>query len=63
MGSAVLAGVGVGIYASANDALQKHAELLTTIKPQSPQQYTHRYEQYLRLYPLLKSEMHQLTVG
>ncbi|MFN2278460.1 MAG: xylulokinase [Candidatus Promineifilaceae bacterium] len=63
MGSAVLAGVGVGIYASANDALKKHAELLTTIKPQSPQQYTHRYEQYLRLYPLLKSEMHQLTVG
>ena len=61
LGSAVLAGVGTGIYADAREALRKRAEPLTTISPHSADQYTNGYEQYLRLYPLLKSEMHQLT--
>jgi xylulokinase len=62
LGSAILAGVGVGMYKNFNEALQKRAELPTTLYPKEPQKYTQRYEQYLRLYPLLKEEMQQLTI-
>jgi xylulokinase len=63
LGSAILAGVGAGVYKNFNDALQKRAEPLATLYPQDSEKYTRYYEQYLRLYPLLKDEMHQLTNG
>jgi xylulokinase len=61
LGSAILAGVGAGVYKNFNDALQKRAEPLITLHSKDPEKYTRRYEQYLRLYSLLKDEMHQLT--
>lgn len=61
LGAAILAGVGAGAYADVREALRARVERVTPIYPQAPEQYTLRYDQYLRLYPLLKDEMHQLT--
>ena len=63
LGAAILAGVGAGLYGAVGEALQKRAEPVATIHPKAPQIYSRRYDQYRRLYPLLKDEMHQLTVG
>ncbi|MFL7839775.1 MAG: xylulokinase [Candidatus Promineifilaceae bacterium] len=63
LGAAILAGLGTGLFDNYSEALQARAEPLTLLEPQNPQKYTGHYEQYLRLYPLLKEEMHRLTAN
>ncbi len=60
VGTAVLAGIGVGIYVNVGEALANVAEQMIEIHPQNQNLYTAPYAQYRRLYPLLKEEMHQL---
>jgi xylulokinase len=63
MGTAILAGLGTGIFNSIEEALQLRAESITVLYPKTPENYSRRYEQFLRLYPLLKDEMHLLTMA
>jgi xylulokinase len=60
LGAAVLAGVGTGVYGNAREALGRRAEPTLVIDPQNQTVYAERYEQYRRLYPLLRDEMHAL---
>ena len=59
-GSAILAGVGSGIYGDVREMLRKRAEPKTSIEPHGAEAYSERYEQYQRIYPLLQDEMHLL---
>ena len=61
LGAAILAGLGTGLFSTAGEAMQSRAEPITIIYPEAPENYTGHYEQFRRLYPLLKDEMHQLT--
>jgi xylulokinase len=63
VGAGILAGVGVGLYPSIADAVQRLPDASRQIRPQSKQValYRERREQYRRLYPLLKQEMHMLA--
>ena len=61
IGAALLAGVGVGMYDSFETAcapLMRYGRL-TEPDRQQHQFYRQRYEQFLRLYPLLQTEMRQ----
>ena len=60
LGAAILAGVGTGEYKDFQKALAQRREPGKVIQPNDIQLYTERYEQYRRLYPLLKEEMHRL---
>lgn len=60
LGTAVLAGVGVGIYSDVQQALAKLSDPITEIHPHNQDIYAARCAQYRRLYVLLKAEMHQL---
>jgi xylulokinase len=59
IGAALLAGVGVGVYANFEEACQPQMQYGRITKPNPVHQavYQAHYEQFLRLYPLLKSEM------
>ena len=59
VGAALLAGVGAGVYANFDEACQPFTHYGRITEPDNTHQtvYQERYEQFLRLYPLLKSEM------
>jgi xylulokinase len=61
-GAAALAGEGVGVFASAADAVQERLQFAQRILPQPAQQalYQPRYELYRRLYPALADLLHQV---
>ena len=60
---AILAAVGTGYYADIDQALSQRAEETAVIQPRSNALYAKRFEQYQRLYPLLRAEMQQLTTA
>jgi xylulokinase len=60
LGSAILAGVGSGVYRDFREALARRAETTTAIEPTAAEKYRERFDQYRRLYPLLQDEMHHL---
>jgi xylulokinase len=60
VGSAILAGLGLQYFRDVADVIDKLPAKTTYFQPQDTGSYAGRYEQYRRLYPLLKSEMHQL---
>jgi xylulokinase len=59
VGAALLAGVGVGVYRDFAEACRPMMQYGRITEPNSEHQalYQVRYEQFLRLYPLLQSEM------
>jgi xylulokinase len=59
IGAALVAGVGTGVYANFDEACQPFTQYGRITEPNTAHQavYQARYEQFLRLYPLLKSEM------
>jgi xylulokinase len=60
LGAAVLAGVGAGIYKDGREALGRREERMVRIEAQDSGPYASLADQYRRLYPLLKEEMHRL---
>lgn len=60
LGAAVLAAVGAGVFKNVREALSVQIEPKTTIESTAPQRYAQVYDQYRRLYPLLKEEMRRL---
>lgn len=60
IGAAILAGVGVGYYTDSADAIARQPHDSRRIIPQAVPIYTERFDQYQRLYPLLRDEMHTL---
>jgi xylulokinase len=62
-GSAILAGVGVGLYPSIQDACAAliKPESSTPPNPENTAHYTELYEVYRSLYPVLKEPFHKLT--
>jgi xylulokinase len=60
LGAAVLAGLGVGAFSDVHEANQHLKADHDVITPQSVPVYTTRFEQYRRLYPMLRAEMHLL---
>jgi xylulokinase len=68
LGAAMLAGIGIGHYGddpqrSMDAASQQIAQYDAPLQPDSAASrlYAERYEQFTRLYPLLKTEFHMLT--
>lgn len=64
LGSAILAGVGTGVYASFEEAvhlLPDHGDAIDPI-PAHVERYQGYYEQYQRLYPQLKDNMESLSL-
>ena len=60
IGAAILAGIGIDLFSAEEAiALLPQADIVITPQPQSI--YRERFEQYRRLYPLLKDEMHLLS--
>jgi xylulokinase len=59
VGAALVAGVGAGVYANFGEACQPLMQYGRITEPNRAHQimYQEPYEQFLRLYPLLKSEM------
>ncbi len=64
IGSAILAGVGIGIYDSITQAVELLPVFETTIEPipENVNRYQAYYEQYRQLYPLLKDAMETLSL-
>ncbi len=60
VGAAILAGLGIHYFQDVADAIARLPARTTCFQPQVTGPYAGRYEQYLRIYPLLKDEMHQL---
>ena len=60
VGAAILAGLGLHYYQNVADVIARLPAKTTRFQPQDTGSYAGRYEQYRRLYPLLKNEMHQL---
>jgi xylulokinase len=61
IGAVLLAGMGTGIYPTLSDGLSQLPQPERIVQPQIENLYQERYEQYKRLYPILKEEMHLLT--
>lgn len=57
IGSALLAGVGAGVYADVAEAAAQLSSEARVVEPQQPGAYTERYAQFRRMYPLLREEM------
>ena len=64
IGCAIMAGVGTQVYSSVDDAVSRRSAPQRQIDPVSDHvaRYQGYYEQYLRLYPLLKEEMDNLIL-
>lgn len=62
-GAAILAGVGVGLYRDEREGTAVRQERMRLIEPRPHAIYQSHFEQYQRLYPLLKDEMHMLRGG
>ncbi len=64
-GAAWLAGVGAQVYASADQACAENIEYSVMTEPDMTRHrfYQERYAQFLRMYPLLREELHQLARG
>ncbi len=62
-GAAMLAGVGVGVYASVGEACADRVRYgdTTAPHPANRARYDELYEQYLTLYPHLQANLHRLT--
>ncbi|MDP2896943.1 MAG: xylulokinase [bacterium] len=62
-GAAILAGVGVGLYPSIQDACASLIKLesSTPLDPDNAARYTELYEVYRSLYPVLKDSFHALS--
>ena len=63
LGSAMLAGIGIGVFKDYKDAAKKLVRITETIKPDmdNHNSYNKQFEIYKKLYPLLKKTFHQLT--
>jgi len=63
LGAAIIAGVGSGIFASHEEGVQAMVKMEHTFEPDPKkyEQYNHRYEQYRRLWPLLKEYLFDFT--
>jgi len=62
VGAALLAGVGAGVYSSFDEACKGVSTYgrVTAPIPANVERYNERYQQFLRLYPLLKDEIQQM---
>ena len=60
IGAAILAGVGAGIYRDADDAIQRLPAHTQSVQPNPQPICRARFDQYRRLYPLLRDEMRLL---
>lgn len=63
LGAAMLAGIGVGAYASFDEAVLSVARYTSETEPQAGPRtlYDELYDQYVKLYPVLRDTFHVLT--
>ncbi|MFB0515771.1 MAG: FGGY-family carbohydrate kinase, partial [Candidatus Neomarinimicrobiota bacterium] len=63
LGAALLAGIGVGLYAGADEACARAVRYGEAALPgeEEVKRYEECYERYRRLYPTLKGEFHGLA--
>ncbi len=64
LGAAIIAGVGSGIFASIETSVEAMVAWERTFYPDAPmqQRYTERYEQYKRLWPVMKDYLQELQL-
>lgn len=60
LGAVILASAGIGLYKDIHEVLAVRTDPTIIYQPDDAALYTDRFDQYRRLYPLLKEEMHLL---